>query len=163
MVSATAMLLFGVPALAAGTGLQALSASSPGPSTAAALRPGAGGTTIAQAGGSALSLDVRQHQGAEALDVSGFAPRNAPVTITLLATISSEIPTIVVSRQDVITDVNGRFGAVIPIASAYARGAILKIVATSLPGVVPASAQIVIKAPNDGVTVPLEQTPHPAR
>jgi len=110
-----------------------------------------------------LSLDVHQHQGSEAIDVSGSAPPNVPVTITLLATVSSDVPTIVVSRQDVVTDVNGRFGALIPIASAYERGTILRIVATSLPGVVPASAQLVINAPNAGVTAPLEQTPQPAR
>jgi hypothetical protein len=83
--------------------------------------------------------------------------------MTLLAVVSPELPTIVVSRQDVITDVNGRFRAVIPIASAYERGTILKIVATSLPGVIPASAQLVMNAPNEGANVPLWATPHPAR
>jgi len=112
----------------------------------------------------AISLEAQPLHGSEAISVDGTAPPNAPVTITLLATVSSEVPTIVVSRQDVVTDVNGRFGAVIPIASAYERGTILKIVATSLPGVVPAAAQLVINAPNPGVNVPLEQTtPHPAR
>jgi hypothetical protein len=106
---------------------------------------------------------ARQLQGAEAIDVEGSAPPNAPVTITLLATVSTDVPTIVVSRHDVITDVNGRFGAIIPIASAYERGTILKIVATSLPGIIPTSAQLVINAPNAGANVPLEQTPHPAR
>ena len=121
------------------------------------------GQTYATAHG-AISLEAQPLQGAEAISVDGTAPPNAPVTITLLATVSSEVPTIVVSRQDVVTDVNGRFGAVVPIASAYERGTILKIVATSLPGVIPASAQLVINAPNPGVNVPLEQqTPHPAR
>lgn len=162
LVPAMAILLFSLPALAAGAGSQALSASS-GPGTGAVLRPGASATTLAQAGLVSLSLEVQQHPGAEALDVNGTAPRNAPVTITLLATVSSDVPTIVVSRQDVVTDVNGRFGAIIPIASAYERGTILKIVATSLPGVASAAAQFIINAPNAGVTVPLEQTPHPAR
>ena len=162
---ASAMTLCSLPALAGVQGQAAASASISRPSTADVLRPGASGKIIAQAGSlaSGLSLDVRQHQGAEALDVSGVAPPNAPVTITLLATVSTDVPTIVVSRQDVVTDVNGRFGAVVPIASAYERGTILRIVATSLPGVIPASAQFVINAPNSGVTVPLEQTPHGAR
>jgi hypothetical protein len=104
----------------------------------------------------AISLEARQLQGAEAITVDGSAPPNAPVTITLLAIVSSEVPTILVSRHDVITDVSGRFGAVIPIASAYERGTILRVIATSLPGVGSASAQLVTGAPNDGVDVPLE-------
>ncbi len=131
------------------------------------VRIAGGPTVVAQSDISAhgaITLEAQPLQGAEAISIDGTAPPNAPVTITLLATVSSDVPTIVVSRQDVVTDVNGRFGAVIPIASAYERGTILKIVATSLPGVVPASAQLVINAPNPGVNVPLEQTtPHPAR
>ncbi len=126
----------------------------------------AGATTIAQSDSIAhgsISLDARQLQGAEALDVEGIAPPNAPVTITLLAMLSTDLPTIVVSRHDVVTDVNGRFRAVIPVASAYERGTLLRVVATSLPGVSPASAQLVIGAPNAGVSIPLEQPPHPAR
>lgn len=108
----------------------------------------------------AITMEARQLQGAEAIHVDGSAPANAPVTITLLAVVSSDVPTILVSRQDVVTDVNGRFGAVIPIASAYERGTLLRVVATSSPGVASASAQLVMEAPNNGVTVPLEQMPH---
>jgi hypothetical protein len=146
-------------------GAPSYSASISGSGNGGVLRPGAKTKSIAQAGNysSGLTLNVSQHQGAEALDVNGTAPPNVPVTITLLATVSSDIPTIVVSRQDVITDVNGRFGAVVPIASAYERGTILKIVATSLPGAIPASQQFITNAPNAGVSVPLEQTPHRAR
>ncbi len=104
-----------------------------------------------------ISLEARQLQGAEAITVDGTAPPDAPVTITLLAIVSSDVPTIVVSRHDVVTDVSGHFAAVIPIASAYERGTILRVVATSLPGVGSASAQLVTAAPNDGVDVPLEQ------
>lgn len=106
-----------------------------------------------------ISLEARQLQGAEAIDVEGTAPPNAPVTITLLATVSSDIPTIVVSRHDVVTDVGGRFGAVIPIASAFERGTLLDVLATSSPGVASASAHLVTGAPNEGMAVPLEQRP----
>ena len=154
LVLTSAIVLFTLPALAAG----GANFSVPSPEFA--------GKVIAQSNAVAhgiIYLEVKQLQGAEAIDVEGTAPPNSPVTITLLAIVSTDVPTIVVSRQDVITDVNGRFGAIIPIASAYERGTILKIVATSLPGIIPTSAQLVIKAPNAGVTVPLEQTPHPAR
>jgi len=113
----------------------------------------------AQAQGS-ITMEARQLQGAEAITVQGSAPASAPVTITLLAVISSDLPTVVVSRNDVVTDANGRFEAIIPIASAYERGTLLRVVATSSPGVASAQAQLVTQAPNNGVTVPLEQMPH---
>jgi hypothetical protein len=107
-----------------------------------------------------ITVEARQLQGAEAIDVEGSAPAGAPVTITLLAVVSQDVPTIVVSRHDVVPDVNGRFSAVIPIASAYERGTLLRVVATSTSGVASASAQLVTEAPNGGITVPLEQLPH---
>ena len=107
-----------------------------------------------------ITMEARQLQGSEAITVEGSAPASAPVTITLLAVVSSEIPTVVVSRNDVVTDANGRFEAIIPIASAYERGTLLRVVATSSPGVASAQAQLVMEAPNNGVTVPLEQLPH---
>lgn len=116
-------------------------------------------TTDASARG-AITMEARQLQGAEAINVEGSAPAGAPVTITLLAVVSSDLPTVVVSRHDVVTDANGRFGAIIPIASAYERGTVLRVVATSSPGVASATSQLVMQAPNNGVTVPLEQLPH---
>jgi hypothetical protein len=119
--------------------------------------------TLAQAGvpaSGAITMEARQLQGAEAIDVSGTAPAGAPVTITLLAVISTELPTIVVSRHDAVTDVSGRFEATIPVASAFERGTILRVVATSAPGVASASAELVEEAPNAGITVPLEQFPY---
>ncbi len=102
-----------------------------------------------------LTLEARQLRGAEAISVEGSAPANAQVTITLLATVSPDVPTILVNRHDVVTDATGRFGAVIPIASAYERGTLLTIVATSAPGVASASAHLVTDAPNAGASVPL--------
>jgi len=155
LVLATALMLSSLPAIAAGAGANSAVLS-------------AKGTHVAQADTVAhgfISLEASQLQGAEAIVVEGSAPPNSPITMTLLAVVSTDVPTIVVSRQDVITDVNGRFRAIIPVAPAYERGTILKVVATSLPGVSPASAQLVMNAPNAGVSVPLEQTqtPPPAR
>jgi len=106
----------------------------------------------------AITLEARQLQGSEAIDVEGTAPSGAPVTITLLALVSYDVPTILVSRHDIVTDVNGRFGAVIPIASAYERGTTLRVLATSLSGVASAQAQLTTGAPNAGVSVPLDTT-----
>jgi hypothetical protein len=117
-------------------------------------------STADDAAHGSITMEARQLQGAEAIDVEGSAPSGAPVTITLLAVLSQDVPTVVVSRHDVVSDVNGRFGAIIPIASAYERGTLLRVVATSSPGVASASVQLTMEAPNNGVTVPLEQLPH---
>lgn len=103
-----------------------------------------------------ITVDVRPAQGIHALNVSGHAPSGAPVTITLLATISPDLPTVVVSRHDVQPDANGQFQAVISIASDYLRGSLLQVVATSA-GATPASTTVTVGAPNAGVTVPFDK------
>ncbi len=122
-----------------------------------AVASGAGSpSTFDRSAHGAITLEARQLQGSEAIDVQGSAPAGAPVTITLLALVSYDVPTILVSRHDIVTDVNGRFGAVIPIASAYERGTVLKVLATSASGVASAQAQLITGAPNAGESVPLE-------
>jgi hypothetical protein len=106
--------------------------------------------------GGTITIDVRPQTGSEALNVSGRAPSGAPVTLTLLATISPDLPTIVVSRHDVQADANGQFAAVISIASDYLRGSLLRVVATSA-GATPASATVTVGAPNAGATVPFDK------
>jgi hypothetical protein len=101
-------------------------------------------------------VDVHQTAGSEALTVSGHASAGTPVTITLLATISPDLPTVVVSRHDVQPDANGQFQAVIPTAPDYLRGSLLRVVATSA-GSVPASATAIVGQPNAGVTVPFDK------
>lgn len=100
-----------------------------------------------------ITLEVQPQKGNEALAVSGHAPSAAPVTITLLATLSPDLPTVVVSRHDVQPDANGQFQATISIASDYLRGSTLRVLATSATGATPASATITVGAPNAGVTV----------
>ncbi|TAM62127.1 hypothetical protein EPN52_00955 [bacterium] len=112
------------------------------------------------AGGGQLAIEARPLAGREAIVVNGQAPQGAPVTITLFGTVSSDIPTVVVSRHDVQADVNGRFQAVISIASDYFRGSVLQVVATSGPGVAPASTQVTVGSPNPHVEVPAEKASH---
>jgi hypothetical protein len=109
-----------------------------------------------------ITMDVRPQPGSEAVSVNGHAPSTAPVTITLLATFSYDVPTVVVSRQDVQPDVNGNFSAVVSIAPSYPRGTLLRVLATSVAGTTPASAQLVVGSPNQGVIVPLEAQTQPS-
>ena len=117
---------------------------------------------VAQASG-AITINARPQPGNEAIFVSGHAPSSAPVTITLLATLSEDLPTVVVSRHDVQPDANGQFQATIPIAPDYIRNSLLRVLATSAAGSTPASVTLLIGAPNSGVTVPAEQEPHGVR
>ncbi len=103
-----------------------------------------------------ITLEARPELGSEAIHVSGHAPSSAPVTITLLATISPDLPTVVVSRQDVQPDTNGQFQATITTAPDYLRGSILRVLATSSAGATPASATLTLGAPNAGVTAPFD-------
>lgn len=165
---ATTALAIGLPAFPAGPAhVAALNvASVPKPvlskttlarriSPAAAASAESAATANAPANGS-LTLEARQLPQAEAIAVAGNAPAGSQVTLTLLATISRDIPTIVVSRHYVTADGAGRYQAVIPIASAFARGTLLNVIATSESGTTPAQAQLTVGAPNEGVTVPLE-------
>lgn len=111
---------------------------------------------IATAAG--VTLHAQPIAGSEAISVSGNAPPGSPVTITLLATISTDIPTIVVSRHVVQPDASGNYQTRIPIAAAYARGTLLRVFAVSA-GTTSASAQLIVGPPNGGVVVPLEQEP----
>jgi hypothetical protein len=106
-----------------------------------------------------IVLNVQPLKGAEALLITGSAPPSAPVLITLLATLSSDIPNVLVSRHDLTAGPDGKFQAIIPIGPDYVRNSYLHVLATSAPGVTSASAQILVDAPNAGVKVPYEQQP----
>lgn len=106
-----------------------------------------------------IVLNVSPLQGAEALLVTGAAPPLAPVRVTLLATLSSEIPNVLLSRHDLTAGPDGKFQAIVPIASDFARNSFIHVLATSLPGVTSASAQLLVHAPNEGVSVPLDAFP----
>lgn len=110
-------------------------------------RPAATATAVTAPMHGSIQLEARPLPGSESLVVEGQVPPNAPLTITLLASLSPEIPVVVLSRHDVQPDVDGRFGVVIPVASDYLRGSTIRVLATSAPGIAPASAQVTLHAP----------------
>ncbi|MGZ3499299.1 MAG: stalk domain-containing protein [Vulcanimicrobiaceae bacterium] len=117
---------------------------------------GAAAAPTAPAVSGSISLDVHPLQGSEAVIVTGHAPPTAPVMITLLATLSSDLPTVVVSRHNISADPDGKFQAIIPIAADFLRGSYLKVLATSVPSVVSASAQVLVGPPSPGLKVPAD-------
>ena len=106
-----------------------------------------------------IVLNVTQLQGAEALLVTGDAPPSAPVRITLLATLSSDVPNVLLSRHDLTAGPDGKFQAIVPIAPDYMRDSFIHVLATSSPGVTSASSQLLIHPANFGINVPVEAFP----
>jgi hypothetical protein len=98
-------------------------------------------------------------QGAEAVLVTGEGPPQAPVRITLYATFASELPNVVLSRHDLTAGTDGKFQAIVPISPDYARNSLIHVLATSLPGVISASTQLLVHAPNEGAQVPMDAFP----
>lgn len=107
----------------------------------------------------AITLNVEQLKGAEAVLINGVAPPTAPVLITMLGLISSDLPNVLLSRHDLQAGPDGKFQAILPIGPDYVRGSYVRVLATSVPGVTSASAQILIDPANAGLTVPFEQQP----
>jgi hypothetical protein len=103
-----------------------------------------------------IVLNVEPLEGAEALLVTGQAPPSATVMITLLATLSSDIPNVVLSRHNLTAEPDGKFQAIVPIAPDYMRDSFIHVLATSSPGVISASAQLLVQVPNKGLKVPWE-------
>jgi len=106
-----------------------------------------------------IVLNVTQLQGAEALLVTGTAPPWAPVMITLLATLSDEVPNVLLSRHNLTAGSDGKFQAIVPIAPDYMRDSFINVLATSLPGVASAKSQLLIHAANAGIQVPADFIP----
>jgi hypothetical protein len=113
--------------------------------------------------GSITGLTLVQAPGKQEVSVGGKAPANAQITLTLIGTFSSEVPDVVLSRHEVLADVDGTFKTDLSVAPGYYRGGILTLVASSGPGISPAKAHIVMKAPNGNVSVPNDQEPRSIR
>lgn len=94
-----------------------------------------------------IAIDARQMAGRSALTVNGSAPRNARITLTLLATLAPDLPTVLLQRSDVQADVNGRFSAVVTLSPDYLAGSSVTLVATA-DGAPPASVRMVLDGPH---------------
>ncbi len=123
----------------------------------AAIRAAGPQNRVAVTAVAPVSLDLRQIPGSFHLAVSGKALASTPIVLTLLGTVSSEIPDIVVSRRTVVPDYAGNFKFEVPVAGDYFAESYLTLVATSPSGAVLAkSPRLVLKAPNTDVSVPIE-------
>src|ERR1700733_4821492 len=126
------------------TQLRALAGASPVSRATEGARPG---PIPAQQTGK-LTLTARPAVGRVAIVVDGTAPGPIPVTLTLVGTMSRDIPEAVLSRVTLATD--GTFHATLALASSMPRGSVVTVTATSLSGVSPASARVTVGQPNPG-------------
>ena len=103
-----------------------------------------------------IVLNVTPLKGQEALLITGQAPPSVPVMITLLATLSEQLPNVLLSRHVLTAGPDGKFQAIVPIAPDYMRDTFIHVLATSSPGVTSASAQLLVHEPNAGLKTPSE-------
>jgi hypothetical protein len=127
--------------------LRLLAGRTPDARATEGARTGSASTPATTSG--SLSLTAHLAAGREAIVIDGMAPASVPVTLTLVGTISRDIPDVLLRRVTLQTD--GTFHATIVVAPAMPRGSYVTVTATSLPGVSPASARVVIAAPNPSV------------
>ncbi len=135
------------------TQLRALAGASPVSRATEGARPG---PIPAQQTGK-LTLTARPAVGRVAIVVDGTAPGPIPVTLTLVGTMSRDIPEAVLSRVTLATD--GTFHATLALASSMPRGSVVTVTATSLSGVSPASARVTVGQPNPGLDTDLDHLP----
>ena len=116
-----------------------LAALAHGVSTAADAPTGPASRAAVTAG-VALAVDARELTGGSALAVEGNAPRNARITLTLLATLAPDLPAVLIERSDVAADAHGHFAAVVPFVSDHLAGRV--VVVTASTGANSASARV---------------------
>ncbi|MFN2529564.1 MAG: hypothetical protein ABR584_12700 [Candidatus Baltobacteraceae bacterium] len=106
-----------------------------------------------------LSMSAFHIEGTESLAIAGNGPPSVPLTLTVFATLSRDLPEVILSRYDVATDRAGNFSATVSIAPNFMRDSILTVRASSLDSVNPAQAQVLVGPPSPHATVPAEIVP----
>jgi hypothetical protein len=120
------------------------------------------GSSVANATGSISNLTLVQVPGKQDITAAGKAPGNLPITLTLTAAFSQDVPDVVLSRNEVVSDADGSFKTDLSPAPAFYHGAVITLVASSVSGVSSAKATIVLKSPN-GPDLPNDVVPRGAR
>jgi len=108
---------------------------------------------------SALTINARQIPGREALTISGTAPANATVTVTLTADLSKDLPVVLLSRNTIVSASDGSYSFVAIIDQNAHRGTTITATAASFTGVTPVTARISVEAPSPQVNSILDGFP----
>jgi hypothetical protein len=116
-------------------------------STAAALFAPVGASAQA-GGGSPVTVVAIPVIGAEALSLTGTAPPSRPLEASIYVRISTDLPTVLLSRRIIVADASGRYAADMTHAPAFFSGAILTVVVQSLTTGAIARTEIPVVVPN---------------
>jgi hypothetical protein len=81
-----------------------------------------------------LTVQVQHHDGQHALNVSGTAPSGTPVTITVYAAFSRDLPVAFLNTWTTQTGSDGRYSIRAPIAGDFFKGTIITVRADSADG-----------------------------
>jgi hypothetical protein len=131
--------------------LRSLAGANPVSRAMEGARPGPV-SQLSSAGGK-LTIAARAAIGREGIVVDGTAPGAVPVTLTLVATISRDLPDVVIRRVTLATD--GTFHTTLDV-SRVPPGTVVTVTANSLAGVTSASTSVTIGQPNPGADTPLD-------
>ena len=123
-----------------------------GARTGSVIRP------VAATASGTLTVNARAMTGREAIVIDGTAPASVPVTITLVGKISRDIPDVLIRRVTLVSD-GTAFHATVPVAPAMPRGSHVVVTASSLPGIAPVSASVLIDAPNPALDSRFDHLP----
>jgi multisubunit Na+/H+ antiporter MnhB subunit len=113
--------------------------------------------------GGALTVGAIPTNVADSVVVSGTGPANAPLTITLRADISRDIPRVLLSRTKLVTDAAGKYSVEIPTAPLHLQNSVVLVSATSAPGVAEAHTSFVLGGPNPKMAQPVDDLPRDFR
>jgi hypothetical protein len=104
----------------------------------------------AQWGRGPITVSAVQKPGAQALVVSGNAPANSPVQVSLYAQVSQDVPTIFLGSSDTVAASNGTYVTTATIVPDYDPGSIITVRVSSAAGST-ASTTYIVGAPNPGI------------
>jgi len=106
-----------------------------------------------------LTVSVQQIAGRDALAVRGRGPAGVPVTVTLTGEISRDLPVVVLSRTATHTGADGAYAVEVAIAAGTGRATRIIATATSLRGVTPGSASVIVGPTSPQIDSPLDKLP----
>jgi len=119
-------------------------------------------TAVAPSHGS-LTVATVPTNTADAVIVSGTGPANTPLTITLSADITRDMPRVVLSRTSIETDAAGNYSSRISTAPLELRKSLVLVSATSGPGVIEAHTSFLLGESSPKIAHPVDELPRDFR
>ncbi len=130
--------------------------------TAAIVMLAAVPVSTAQAvSGPAITLVARQHDGLEAVDVTGKAPSGSLVTVVESAKLSVDLPIVVLRRVEVSASPSGDFSVLLPTAPDFTPGTELRFAASAAGAAVTTVRFVVGKPTSEPIVESMDDLDYP--